>query len=224
MNLSSNVLPPRSCNTFTGSIEREERFERRIASDECCEKLKRRIERKRERVKAAITIQCYYRMYFAKELLKFRKYRRDKNAAIKLVKFQARVRGVLARKAFKEASKENNRKCHLAAIRMQRHIRGFLYRQHHLRKHIERTMNTLFKSSRSCGRKDVKTLAGNYAKIAGVCQSKLFGYLAIEACYLRCPDSVTILVETLQMCRDYESESDLENPFLLACDILHTIC
>jgi hypothetical protein len=183
---------------------------------------KNRVEE--ERVKAAITIQCYYRMYFAKELLKFRKYRRDKNAAIKLVKFQARVRGVLARKAFKEASKENNRKCHLAAIRMQRHIRGFLYRQHHLRKHIERTMNTLFKSSRSCGRKDVKTLAGNYAKIAEVCQSKLFGYLAIEACYLRCPDSVTILVETLQMCRDYESESDLENPFLLACDILHTIC
>tara|TARA_B110000483_G_C18121563_1_gene513819 strand:+ start:68 stop:1189 length:1122 start_codon:yes stop_codon:yes gene_type:complete len=177
-----------------------------------------------ERIKAAITIQCYYRMYFAKELLKFRKYRRDKNAAIKLVKFQARVRGVLARKAFKEASKENNRKCHLAAIRMQRHIRGFLYRQHHLRKHIERTMNTLFKSSRSCGHKDVKTLAGNYAKIAEVCESKLFGSLAIEACYLRCPDSVTILVETLQMCRDYESESDLENPFLLACDILHTIC
>ena len=31
--------------------EREERFERRIASDECCEKLKRRIERKRSESK-----------------------------------------------------------------------------------------------------------------------------------------------------------------------------
>ena len=51
-----------------------------------------------------------------------------------------------------------------------------------------------------------------------------FGRSAIEDCYLRCPDSFTILVETLQMYRDYESTSDIENPFLLACDILHIIC
>ena len=110
-----------------------------------------------------------------------------------------------------------------AAITMQRHVRGFLFR-HHLRKHNEREMTALFKSSRTCGRKDVKTLIANYCKIAEMCRSKLFGRSAIEDCYLRCPDSFTILVETLQMYRDYESTSDIENPFLLACDILHIIC
>lgn len=202
-----------------------ERRERRRANQErrALKEIDERNRKEEERVKAAIMIQSCYRMYFAKELLKFRKYRRDKNAAIKLVKFQARVRGVLARKAFAAAQREKDEKYHLAAMTMQRHVRGFLHRRR-LRKHNERRMNALFKSSRACGRKDVKTLIANYASIAKICRSKLFGHFAIEDCYLRCPDSVTILVETLQMCRDYESASDLENPFLLACDILHSIC
>ena len=49
---------------------REERFEgesRRILRE-----IEEKNRAEEERVKAAITIQCYYRMYFAKELLKFR--------------------------------------------------------------------------------------------------------------------------------------------------------
>ena len=120
-----------------------------------------------ERVKAAITIQCYYRMYFAKELLKFRKYRRDKNAAIKLVKFQARVRGVLARKAFKEASKREQPKMPPRGHQDAKTHPQFLVPAASPTKAHRTDDEHFVPSSRSCGRKDVKTLAGNYHEDCG---------------------------------------------------------
>ena len=115
----------------------------------------------------------------------------------------------------------------LAAIRIQRHVRGYFERIQLLESNKQK-MASLLKECRSCSRKDVKRLIELYRKIANMFKSRMSGQASIENCF-RCPDSISVFVETMQMFRDYENEYENndgveDDPFLLACNIFKSIC
>jgi len=208
------------------------------------------------REKAAFIIQTHYREYCSVQALKAREFRkrreeimleeerRAKERALEEER-RAKVRALEEERRAKERALEEERRAkeralekerrakakwekhNKAAIRIQRHVRGYFERIQLLESNKQK-MASLLKECRSCSRKDVKRLIELYRKIANMFKSRMSGQASIENCF-RCPDSISVFVETMQMFRDYENEYENndgveDDPFLLACNIFKSIC